>query len=134
MKKHGTANVLLIELALVILFFMLCVSVIVEVFGGARLASREARSRTEAMMTVEKLEARLAGTEDAAAALESSGFTPEGSGWVLKEGNYILKAELLEEQTGAGRLRTVAFTAEQGNGRPLFELPVTHYLPGEVSP
>ena len=51
MKKHGTANVLLIELALVILFFMLCVSVIVEVFGGARLASREARSRTEAIST-----------------------------------------------------------------------------------
>jgi len=134
MKKHGTSNILLIELVLVILFFMLCASVIVEAFGGARLKSREARSRSEAMMTVENLEARLAGEENAEGMLESSGFLPEEDRWVLREKDYTLTAEIREEKTGAGILRTVAFAARQGNGAELFELPVTHYLPGEVSP
>ena len=92
MKKHGTSNILLIELVLVILFFMLCASVIVEAFGGARLKSREARSRSEAMMTVENLEARLAGEENTEGMLESSGFLPEEDRWVLREKDYTLTA------------------------------------------
>ena len=51
-----------------------------------------------------------------------------------REKDYTLTAEIREEKTGAGILRTVAFAARQGNGAELFELPVTHYLPGEVSP
>ena len=49
MKKHSSANILLIELVLVILFFLLCASTIVEMFGTARLKSEFARKSSQAM-------------------------------------------------------------------------------------
>ncbi len=134
MKKHSTANVLLIELALVILFFMLCVSVIVEMFGAARLKSADARASSLAMVRVENLDARLAGAESAEAALQEAGFRQEGGIWRLAEENYILTAAEETEAAPAGTLRTVTFTAERAGGEKLFELPLTHYIPGEVSP
>ena len=133
-KRHSTANILLIELVLVILFFMLCVSTIVEMFGLARVKSAYAKAENRAMLIVENLEERLAGTEDAEAELENSGFVRQEDGWVLQEENYRIDAVQTEEKTGAGVLRTVTFTAEQKTGTRLFELPVVNYLPGEVSP
>ena len=134
MKKHGTANILLIELVLVILFFMLCVSTLVEMFGLARVKSAYAKAENRAMLIVENLEERLAGTEDAGAELEKDGFVLEDGVWTLRQENYTLTAVESEEKTGAGALRTVVFTAEQKTGKKLFELPVVNYLPGEVSP
>ena len=52
MKKHSTANILLMELLVVILFFMLCVSTLVEVFGAARSKSIFARAENAAMLQV----------------------------------------------------------------------------------
>ena len=133
-KKHGTANVLLIELVLVILFFMLCVSTIVEMFGLARGKSAFARAGSQAMLTVENLEERLALAEDAGAELEKEGFVRAEDRWELKNDNYTITAVESAEKTEAGQLRTVVFTAEQKTGKKLFELPVVNYLPGEVSP
>ena len=133
-KKHGTANILLIELVLVILFFMLCVSTIVEMFGAARVKSAWAKAGSEAMLIVENLEERLAASDDAGGELSRQGFAQEEDRWVLREESYTLTAVESLEKTEAGTLRTVAFSAEQKTGKSLFELPVTHYLPGEVSP
>ena len=133
-KKHGTANILLIELVLVILFFMLCVSTIVEMFGAARVKSAWAKAGSQAMLIVENLEERLAASDDAGGELSRQGFVQEEDRWVLREEGYTLTAVESQEKTEAGTLRTVAFSAEQKTGKPLFELPVTHYLPGEVSP
>ena len=133
-KRHGTANVLLIELVLVILFFMLCVSTIVEMFGMARVKSSFARSSSEAMMIVENLEEKLAAAADAGAELEKDGFVQEDGSWILRQEKYSLTAVETEEKTEAGTLRTVTFSAVQKTGQNLFELPVVNYLPGEVSP
>jgi hypothetical protein len=134
MKKHSTANVLLIELALVILFFMLCVSVIVEVFGAARLKSADARASSRAMIQVENLEARLAGAETAEEVLLEAGFLQEDGRWYLSAEGYTLTAAEETEAAAAGTLRTVTFTAARKGGDSLFSLPVTHYMAGEVSP
>ena len=134
MKKHSSANILLIELVLVILFFMLCVSTIVEMFGLARGKSSFARDASQAVRLVENLEARLAASGDAESLLSAEGFLPEEDRWVLDQGNWNLTASFSEEKSEAGVLRTVHFTAEQDSGKLLFELPVTHYQPGEVSP
>lgn len=133
-KKHSTANILLIELVLVILFFMLCVSVIVEMFGLARVKSAYARTCSGAMLTVENLEERLAAAEDAGAELGAAGFALRDGVWVLEQEDYTVTAAETEEKTEAGVLRTVTFSAEQKTGNKLFDLPVVHYLPGEVSP
>lgn len=134
MKKHGTANILLVELVLVILFFMLCMPTIVKTFGDARLKSIYAQASNEAMMQAENMEARLADAEDAAAELEKSGFVREGDAWVLRAEHYTLTAAPSEEKTEAGVLRTVLFSAKTSGGRDMFELPAVKYIPGEVSP
>ena len=134
MKKHSSANTLLIELVLVILFFMLCVATIVEMFGLARQKSAFARADSRAMLMVENLAEQLAGAEDAGAELEKSGFVVTENGWALQGEDYRILAAETAEAAGAGTLRTVRFTAEQLNGNALFELPVVTYLPGEVSP
>lgn len=134
MKKHSTANILLVELVLVILFFMLCVATIVQMFGLARMKSAYARAGSQAMLTVENLEECLAGEADAAAELEKSGFVLADGRWEKNEERYTIYAVETHEETEAGMLRTVTFTAEQNTGKVLFELPVVNYLPGEVSP
>ncbi len=134
MKKHSTANILLIELVLVILFFMLCVATIVEMFGTARVKSAYAKAGSQAMLIVENLEERLAGADNAEAELEKDGFVLEDGVWTLRRDAWTLTAAEAEERTGAGTLRTVTFSAEQKNGTKLFELPVVNYLPGEVIP
>ena len=133
-KKHSTANILLIELVLVILFFMLCVSTIVEMFGAARVKSAYARAGSQAMLIVENLEEKLAASADASGELTKEGFVQKDGRWVLREEAYTLTAEESEEKTDAGTLRTVRFSAEQKTGKTLFELPVVNYIPGEVSP
>ena len=134
MKKHSSANILLIELVLVILFFMLCVSTIVEMFGLARVKSAYAKAGSQAMLIVENMEERLAGAADAGAELEREGFVREDGVWVLRQEAYTLTAVETEEKTEAGALRTVNFAAEQKTGTKLFDLPVVNYIPGEVSP
>ena len=134
MKKHSTANILLVELVIVILFFMLCVSTLVEVFGTARIKSLAARAENAAMLRTLNMDGRLSAAEDPAAELEGNGFAKDGERWVLREKDYTLYVSEEKEETEAGVLRTLRFTAEQPNGKPLFELPTVKYFPGEVSP
>ena len=84
MKKHGTANILLVELVLVILFFMLCMPTIVRSFGDARLKSNYAQASSEAMTLAENMEERLALAADTAGELEKGGFVREGDKWTLQ--------------------------------------------------
>ena len=134
MKKHGTANILLVELVLVILFFMLCMPTIVRSFGDARLKSNYAQASSEAMIRAENMEERLAQTADAEGELEKGGFVREGEKWILRTEKYTLTAAPSEEKTEAGVLRAVLFSAETNTGRAMFELPAVKYIPGEVSP
>ena len=92
------------------------------------------KAGSQAMMTVENLEECLAGTADAASELEKSGFVLTDGRWEKAGENYTIYAAETSEETEAGVLRTVTFTAEQNTGKVLFELPVVNYLPGEVSP
>ncbi len=134
MKKHSTANTLLVELLLVILFFMLCVSTLVELFGLARQKSAYARAENQAMMKVENAAALLAEDPDTGAGLQKEGFAPSEEGWLLQEELYRITAVETTEKTESGSLRTVTFSAEQKQGKELFQLPVVDFFPGEVSP
>jgi|GEM_PF-1635455 len=133
MKKHNTANILLIELLIVILFFMLCVAAIVDIFGMARVKSLNAQAISEALLRVENLEEVLASGRETEETLIADGFEQDGVNWILREDGYTLKAAETEEETEAGIIRTVTFTAERGE-ETVFELPAVHYIPGEVSP
>ena len=134
MKKHSTANILLMELLVVILFFMLCVATLVEVLGLARSKSAFASAENAAMLRIENLEGLLQTAASPEEELARNGFEAEDGAWVLREETYTLRAGMAEEKTGAGSLRTVTFTAEKPNGDALFELPTVKYIPGEVGP
>ncbi len=133
MKETNRANTLLLELLLVILFFMLASTAIVEVFAGARQKSLRSRAENGALLLAQNLSEDLYAAEDPRARLAEAGFTAEGENWLLAEEEYSLKAEIREEKTEAGLLRTVLLTAER-NGETLFALPSPKYIPGEVEP
>ena len=98
MKKHSTANILLMELLVVILFFMLCVSTLVEVLGLARGKSAFARAQNDAMLKVENLESVIRESGGTADTLKDSGFAEKGDGWTLTEETFILHAVIAEEE------------------------------------
>ena len=134
MKKHSTANILLMELLVVILFFMLCVSTLVEVLGAARGKSAFAQAENAAMLRVENMESLIREAGEIGEALTENGFEPEGEGWILTEDSFILRAAVTDEKTDAGILQTVTLTARRPDGTEMMALPVVRYIPEEVSP
>ena len=134
MKKHSTANILLMELLVVRLVFMLCVSTLVEVLGAARGKSALARAENAAMLRVENVESLIREAGEIGEALTENGFIREAEGWILTEDRYVLRATVTDEKTDAGTLQEVTFTAQGLDGTTLMELPMVRYIPGEVSP
>ena len=133
MREGGRANALLVELLLVILFFMLSATTIVELFAGAKHKTVQARATSEAIMEAQNIADDLYGADDPDTVLKELGFS-EGDGvWTLEETEYTLTVLQKEEETEAGILRTFTVSAT-GDGKDLFSLPSTRYLQKEVSP
>lgn len=128
MRETNRMNTLLVELLIVILFFMLSATTIIELFGTARLRSVHAMAQNEATLQAENLAERLYDEEDPAAWLEENGFTREGDRWIHEEENYRLEATISQEEQEAGTLKTVTLTATRGE-ETLLEIPAARYWP-----
>lgn len=133
MKEGGRANALLVELLLVIFFFMLCAAVLVQVFADAKLKSRTAEATNAAMLEAQNLSEELYGAADPEAVLAAYGFTETENGLVLQRERYSLQVTEKEEKTEAGVLHTYSIAGMEGD-KTLITLPSTRYIPGEVSP
>ena len=133
MREGHRANALLVELLLVILFFMLGATTLVELFADARHKSLQARATNMAIMEAENLADDLYGAEDPDKVLAELGFTQENETWTLEKDEYTLTVTGEEEAAEAGILRKYTISAT-GDGKDLFSLPSTRYLPKEVSP
>jgi len=133
MREGHRANALLVELLLVILFFMLGATTLVELFADAKHKSLQARATNTAIMEAENIADDLYGAEDPDAVLAELGFTQDGEGWTLEKKEYTLKVTREDETVEAGELRKYTISAT-GDGKDLFSLPSTRYLPKEVSP
>jgi len=140
MAREGSrANALLVELLLVIFFFMLSASVLVQLFADARHKSLEARAATAAISEAQNCAEDLYMTDDPEAWLQDSGFTRDGNGtWQKEYEGYSLKITRDSETTDAGEIRIFRITGH-GDGKDLFTIPATRYVPaageeGEVSP
>ncbi len=132
MREGNRANILLVELLLVILFFMLSMTTIVELFGAARVKSRHALATNSAVLEAQNLAERLYVEDDAAAELSRSGFAEMGESWVLTEKDYTLEAVINEETQESGTLRVVTITGKMGD-KELFSIPSSRYIPREVA-
>ena len=106
MKEGGRANALLVELLLVIFFFMISAAILVQVFADAKLKSRTAHATNASMLEAQNIAEDLYASEDPDAILASYGFKAEGDGWVLEKDGYLLKITANNEETDSGLLRT----------------------------
>jgi hypothetical protein len=136
MKQRSRANALLIELVLVIFFFMLGSTVLVRLFADARHRTIQARATNVSIAAAQNIAEELYGAEDPEGWLAANGFVPAEDAektWTLAEKEYTLYVTETSEEKKGGKLRTFTISSV-GEGKQLFTLPSTRYLPKEVSP
>ena len=133
MKESGRANALLVELLLVIFFFMISAAILVQVYADAKLKSRTAQATNAAMLEGQNIAEDLYGSDDPEAVLKDYGFTSQDGVWALEKKGYVLKVTPKVEETDSGTLRTYEVAGLEGE-KTLITLPSTRYIPKEVSP
>ena len=134
MVKHNQLNTLLMEILIVVLFFALCSTVILDVFVGAHNQSERAGAQADALTAAQSLADRLYAADERQDVLRRSGFVEDENGaWHLDCGTYALLVTLGEEAYPAGTLETAQVTAMEAE-QTLFTLPSARYVPGEVAP
>ena len=133
MKEGSRANALLVELLLVIFFFMISAAILVQVFADAKLKSRTAHATNASMLEAQNIAEDLYAAEDPDAVLAGYGFAAQDGGWVLEKDGYLLKVTLREEETASGTLRTYEVSGVEGD-KTLLTLPSARFIPKEVSP
>ena len=133
MKEGSRANTLLVELLLIIFFFMICSAVLVQIFADAKLKSRTAHATNASMLETQNIAEDLYGSDDPDAVLAEYGFTGENGTWTLERNGYLLKVTLRTEETASGTLRTYDVSGIEGE-KTLLTLPSTRFIPKEVSP
>lgn len=134
MRKSSQANALLVEIMLVVLFFCISCTAILELFVVTRQQSDRAAILSHAQYEIQSLSDVLFLADDAEALLSDLGFQKTGESWSrsYENGLDILVSGSWED-TEAGQIRHVGISAVS-NGEDLFSLPCDRYFPGEVAP
>ena len=133
MKNGSRANALLIELLIVILFFMFAATTLVELFGAARERSRRAEILSAAALASQNAAEALYDAEETEPWLKEMGFAHEENGWIREEDGYALRGTEEKNETEAGVLRTVIVAAEY-DGETILALPSVRYQEKEAAP
>ena len=133
MKEGSRANALLVELLLVIFFFMISAAILVQVFADAKLKSKTAHATNASMLEAQNIAEDLYGADDPEAVLSGYGFAGGNGTWTLQKEGYVLKVTYREEETASGVLRTYDVSGVEGD-KTLLTLPSTRFIPREVSP
>ena len=80
MVKHNRQNTLLMEILIVVLFFALCSTVILNVFVGAHNQSEQAGAQADALIAAQSLADRLYAADERKDVLRQSGFAEDEDG------------------------------------------------------
>lgn len=142
MKEGSRANALLVELLLVIFFFMISAAILVQVFADAKLKSRTAHATNASMLEAQNVAEDLYASNDPDAVLAGYGFSTADEGWALEKDGYLLRVTFHEEDQDSGVLRTYDVCGvervrdQSGNEteNTLLTIPSTRYIPKEVNP
>lgn len=130
MKRNG--NALLVELMIVVLFFMLCATVLMQLFVSARNISYEAGCRSDALCEAQNLADRIFTSDDAPALLDSLEYEREGNVWTGTFGRYTMRAEVYDEILETGTMRRAQVEVINGE-EGLIMLPCSRYFGGEAT-
>ena len=133
MREGSRANALLVELLLVIFFFMIFAAILVQVFADAKQKSRTAHAINASMLEAQNIAEDLYAADDPDAVLADYGFAAGSDSWILQRDGYVLKVTFREEDTGSGTLRTYDISGIEGE-KTLLTLPSARFIPKEVSP
>ncbi len=131
MRSNNRSNALLVELLIVVLFFMLASTVLLQVFVKARNMSEKSGWITRALTEAQNVSERLAASDDPEAALADLGFAPQGDAWVLAEDGFVTEVVLSAEDRAAGKMRRQEVRVLK-DGEELLSLPGARYQ--EVGP
>ena len=142
MKEGSRANALLVELLLVIFFFMISAAILVQVFADAKLKSRTAHATNASMLEAQNVAEDLYVAEAPDTVLKNYGFNEKDGVWTLEKDGYVLRVTVLEEATDAGMIRKcdvsgIEISHDQSGAEKettLLTIPSTRYIPKEVSP
>ncbi len=131
MKSRNQSNALLIELLIVVLFFALSGTVLLQVFTASSTQSQRASVINEALVAAQNVAERLCavGTEEekAVEALTDMGFQQDGdSGWEQNRDDYCLRVTMDMEKRDAGQMLQATIEASRGE-EILFALPAARY-------
>lgn len=126
MNRNHRGNALLVELLIVVLFFMLAATVLLQLFATARTQSARAGALTEATGWAQNIADTLYTAPAAEEKLAEMGFTPDGERWVLAEDPLTASVALSRETTGAGVLNRYSVSILSGED-VLITLPGARY-------
>ena len=128
------SNALLVELLIVVMFFMLASTVLLQVFSTAHNQISRAGIRTRALNEAQNVADRLYAArtqDDEGAALADFGFTSDESGaQALEKDGYTLTVRFDSQAREAGNMRLYTVEAYQTD-ELLFTLPVARYEEGQ---
>ena len=127
------ANTQLIELLIVIIFFMFTAVILVELFGAAKGKSLEAGAISSAALETQNIAETLYAATEPETELAALGFAQADGDWTLNREDYFLRVTEKQEETEAGMLRTFEVTAIRGEDT-LISIPSVRYWPKEGTP
>ena len=126
MKSGSRSNALLVELLIVVMFFMLSSTVLLQVFATARNQSAQAGRINEALNAAQNTADRLYAAESAEEALLAMGFKRAQDDWRQEGEDFNVTVSCDEEQGTTGTLSRYRVHAEK-DGDILVDLPVARY-------
>lgn len=127
MTRYSKVNALLIELLIVLLFFTLSQTIIVQVFADAQQTNHKAEMLNRALSFSQDAAEMLAVSDKPEETLQSLGFYKENGIYrYTVDAHYRLTADIARFTQPAGVLTTVTLCAYR-DAEILFTLPAPHY-------
>ena len=129
MKSGSHSNALLVELLIVVLFFMISATFLMQIFSAARMQGEKSGALIQASRDAQNIAENLAASVNPADVLKQMGFTAETADtavWKLDENGYTKEVVLSVEKTEGGTLLKEQVIICK-DGETLIELPVAGY-------
>ena len=126
MKSANKSNALLVELLIVVMFFMMSATVLLQVFSMARSQSALSGKLIQASNAAQSAADRLYAAQDAESLLTEMGWTREEDLWRLPGDDFDLTVSISREEQPFGELLRYQVRAAS-KGQTLLELPVARY-------
>ena len=116
MKVRSRSNVLLVELLIVVMFFMLASCTLLQVFAAASGESRRAEEIARAAADAQNIADQVYVSEDIPALMEKLAFREDDGCWLREDEDYQIRvtAEELLRPAGIWLAREISVIAQDG--------------------